>query len=601
MKTHKAQIVVVLALTACLSDRTIDRGRDRDGDGYHSFELGGVDCDDDDPAVNPGSAERCGNDIDDDCDGRVDDRGEGEVAFYRDFDGDGFPGSSRESACDLPDGAHFDLAVGVDCNDLDAGVHPDAPESWYDSVDQDCDGNDGDADGDGFQATQVGGTDCDDTRPDVNRDSVEVCNNGVDDNCDGSADLCGWESPRTLEDAYAMLPLLVDFPEVPLLFSEDVNGDGIRDLVLQDSVSIRAHFAPLSGFVARGDADLVLLDARVPDESRFGVHDLDENGDPEWLIGDPATETVRVWWNPSSGTRQRHMDSLPALIEPPAGTWRLGSGDFGTALTVLEGDLDGHLFVGMQGDLQSVETTDVFPSAVFGFSAGWAEGEVRTFSDAEVMLPIETVSAFTPILSDFSGFAAFGVLGTADGMPGLYTVLTSDVLRPQDSALLPPLFLLPMSWYSAQGTNIHVAEDRVWTVVPFVGRVGLPDGSAHATFTRPLGLEAEQREPVVLDQADSYFFAAGGDNSMRVFDSQYCPGAPFGDWLVTALVEDETTGLFALNDPTLDLTPTAGRFIFDGDLVMSPQCGDFTGDGVTDLAFIAFLAQRVVVLEGTAL
>ena len=36
------------------------------------------------------------------------------------------------------------LAVDGDCNDLNAGSFPGAPEVWYDGEDQDCDGNDGD-------------------------------------------------------------------------------------------------------------------------------------------------------------------------------------------------------------------------------------------------------------------------------------------------------------------------------------------------------------------------------------------------------------------------------------------------------------------------
>jgi len=46
---------------------------DSDGDGYYSEGCGGDDCDDADPAVNPGAAEICGNGIDDDCNGLIDD------------------------------------------------------------------------------------------------------------------------------------------------------------------------------------------------------------------------------------------------------------------------------------------------------------------------------------------------------------------------------------------------------------------------------------------------------------------------------------------------------------------------------------------------
>jgi hypothetical protein len=45
--------------------------RDRDGDGHGEEACGGDDCDDDDGAIHPGSAEAC-NATDDDCDGELD-------------------------------------------------------------------------------------------------------------------------------------------------------------------------------------------------------------------------------------------------------------------------------------------------------------------------------------------------------------------------------------------------------------------------------------------------------------------------------------------------------------------------------------------------
>jgi len=45
---------------------------DGDGDGYADVACGGDDCDDTDPAVNPGAPEICEGGVDDDCDGLVD-------------------------------------------------------------------------------------------------------------------------------------------------------------------------------------------------------------------------------------------------------------------------------------------------------------------------------------------------------------------------------------------------------------------------------------------------------------------------------------------------------------------------------------------------
>ena len=72
-------------------EETDDSGAaDDDGDGYSIDE----DCDDSNAAVNPGAAEVC-NDLDDDCDGLIDDADDsvelstGTVS-YTDSDGDGY-------------------------------------------------------------------------------------------------------------------------------------------------------------------------------------------------------------------------------------------------------------------------------------------------------------------------------------------------------------------------------------------------------------------------------------------------------------------------------------------------------------------------------
>ncbi len=78
---------------------------DADGDGYPITACGdfAADCDDGDAFVNPGAVDLC-NDIDDDCDGTVDD---GLATWCLDGDGDGF-GDMRtaQTAC-LPPGPDF--------------------------------------------------------------------------------------------------------------------------------------------------------------------------------------------------------------------------------------------------------------------------------------------------------------------------------------------------------------------------------------------------------------------------------------------------------------------------------------------------------------
>ena len=109
------------------------------------------------------------------CSGEVDDTGK---ASGEDIDGDGYTEA---------DG---------DCDDGDAQVNPGAAEVWYDGVDQDCDANDDDQDGDGFAVAD----DCDDTLDDVNPDAAEVCDE-VDNNCDGEVDVGGTDGVVVYQDA----------------------------------------------------------------------------------------------------------------------------------------------------------------------------------------------------------------------------------------------------------------------------------------------------------------------------------------------------------------------------------------------------------------
>jgi hypothetical protein len=197
--------------------------RDADGDGYGDagdevvdcLEPEGYveepgDCDDADAAVNPGAEEVC-NEIDDDCDGSVDE--DVLSVFYADGDGDGFGGTdSTEVACEAPSGYVDNVD---DCDDADPAVNPDAQEVCNE-IDDDCDGavDDadssvdvstggtwyGDTDGDGFgdasaaaqaceqpSGTVTDDTDCDDGDAAVNPDATEVCN-GIDDDCDADVD-----------------------------------------------------------------------------------------------------------------------------------------------------------------------------------------------------------------------------------------------------------------------------------------------------------------------------------------------------------------------------------------------------------------------------
>jgi len=148
---------------------------DRDKDGYGVQFLWECphpepDCDDTNPAVNPGATEVC-NGIDDNCDGVVDDV---------DADGDGFVAY----ACG-----------GADCDDANPAVNPEAAEVCN-GTDDDCNGqiDDINADQDGVLVRACGGDDCDDANPAVHPGAFEscslqgTCEDGLDNDCNGLAD-----------------------------------------------------------------------------------------------------------------------------------------------------------------------------------------------------------------------------------------------------------------------------------------------------------------------------------------------------------------------------------------------------------------------------
>ena len=138
------------------------------GPGFTPAVGGPTDCDDSNAGVNPGAAEVCNGGIDDDCDGLADDADSwvlpsSATEAWPDVDGDGFGDPLRgDLRCLIGPGWVLDSS---DCDDLDAGVNPDATEVCT-GGDEDCDGLEGlddpsldvgtlitlwpDVDGDGF-------------------------------------------------------------------------------------------------------------------------------------------------------------------------------------------------------------------------------------------------------------------------------------------------------------------------------------------------------------------------------------------------------------------------------------------------------------------
>ncbi|MCB9663411.1 MAG: hypothetical protein H6732_04815 [Alphaproteobacteria bacterium] len=221
---------------------------DQDGDGWTDL----YDCDDNDPAIRPYALELC-DDIDNDCNGIIDDR---ERTYYLDVDLDGWGagpangGPPTVSVCQgesppIPTAGVYVLQGG-DCDEASTITNPGRPE-FCDGEDNDCNGlpDDGipirthylDVDGDGFGTPNRPGavvvtdcpdpgyspfnTDCNDLDPDIHplidvvaRTHLPLANapverheadrnpafvgDGIDQDCDTS-DLC---FPDADDDGY---------------------------------------------------------------------------------------------------------------------------------------------------------------------------------------------------------------------------------------------------------------------------------------------------------------------------------------------------------------------------------------------------------------
>ncbi len=107
---------------------------DEDNDGFNAatagLDCGPLDCNDNDPAINPGAAERCSDGIDNNCDGLTDGQDVGACpapSTCTDADQDGF---FAQTGCNTVQ----------DCADNDALTFPGATELCGDGIDNDCDG-----------------------------------------------------------------------------------------------------------------------------------------------------------------------------------------------------------------------------------------------------------------------------------------------------------------------------------------------------------------------------------------------------------------------------------------------------------------------------
>lgn len=295
------------------------------------------DCDDSDASINPTAQEMCDT-IDNDCDGKTDDKDDsvqGEVTWYADSDGDGYGDiSAPVQACAAPAGT---VDNARDCNDADATINPGK---------KNCDDLNGDGYADVIVANRGNG---DDSTIDSyvywgsekgisNSDRTALPTIGARETCvadfnkDGYKDIIFANSYNSDTGANAVSYLYWGKPSgfssdnrVSLVTQgasactvDDFDRDGDMDVVFANS-GIGKSFE-INSYVYRNDGGQFYHRTELPTSNANDVAsaDLDGDGYPELIfanvIGDDDYEyniDSRVYWGSATGYSSSSYLPLP--------------------------------------------------------------------------------------------------------------------------------------------------------------------------------------------------------------------------------------------------------------------------------------------------
>ncbi|MHB8790139.1 MAG: MopE-related protein [Desulfobulbaceae bacterium] len=259
---------------------------DNDKDGYSvsGGTCGPVDCNDANAAVRPGATENCTDNIDNNCNGLIDDLDPAAVGCQTctDNDKDGYWVGGP-------------TCTPVDCDDTNVFVRPSATENCTDGIDNNCNGlidaqdptakgcpttcTDNDGDGYSVGGGTCGQVDCNDANAAVSPAATENCTDGIDNNCNGLIDA---QDPAAV-GCPASAPN-INLSPATLIFGSALIGDSLaRNTVIQNL----------------GTADLV-VDSISPAGGTSTEFSITAPGTP-FAIPAGGSRTVTVTYQPVDG------------------------------------------------------------------------------------------------------------------------------------------------------------------------------------------------------------------------------------------------------------------------------------------------------------